>query len=152
MKQHSDIRSLLLPWIERTLDEQGQELVGDHLGGCSSCRQYFEMMSLALLPASNPGQDTLVPDPYLPTRVKALVEQSLSDSRSRKSTAVRWALRTAAFLVAVVFGVYLGEKLSYQTSTVTDQHIIAEYAESIQASGIGDRWQSVAQSAEEGSK
>lgn len=53
------------------------------------------------------------------------------------------------FLIAVVFGIYLGERLSYQSSTVTEQNLIAEYSESFEVGGIADRLQSVAQIAVE---
>ncbi|MBF8296356.1 MAG: hypothetical protein HW389_2901 [Bacteroidetes bacterium] len=49
------------------------------------------------------------------------------------------------FLIAVVFGIYLGEELSYRPSTVTEQNLIAEYSESFEMGGIADRLQSVAQ-------
>ena len=93
-----------------------------------------------------------MPDPYLPTRVRALAEQSQFGSHPKSGLVVRWSLRTAAFAVAVVLGILMGERLASSSSTLTDQRIIAEYSESIQTSDIGDRWQSVAQSTEEVSK
>jgi len=47
------------------------------------------------------------------------------------------------FLIAVIFGIYLGESLSYQPSTVTEQNLIAEYSESFLVGGIADRLQSI---------
>ena len=93
-----------------------------------------------------------MPDPYLPTRVRALAERSQFDSHPKSGFVVRWSLRSAAFAVAVVLGILMGERLASPSSTLTDQRIIAEYSESIQTSDIGDRWQSVAQSTEEVSK
>ena len=148
VKRHSHIRSLLLPWIELTLNEDQQQLVEEHLKACSFCRQYFDVMSLALLPSPDHSQDALLPDPYLPTRVKAMASQSGAEARRGKSV-VLWTLRFAMFLIAVVFGIYLGERLSYRSSTVTEQNLIAEYSESFEVGGIADRLQSVAQIAVE---
>ena len=144
VKRHSHIRSLLLPWIELTLKEDQQQLVEEHLKACSFCRQYFDVMSLALLPSPDHSQDALLPDPYLPTRVKAMASQSGAEARMGKNVFL-WTLRSAMFLIAVVFGIYLGESLSYQPSTVTEQNLIAEYSESFLVGGIADRLQSVAQ-------
>lgn len=144
MKQHSHIRSLLLPWIELTLNEDQRQLVGEHLKECSFCRQYFDVMSQALLPSPDVSQDTLQPDPYLPTRVKAMADQSGAAARKRKNVVALWTLRSALFVIAVVFGIYLGEGLSNQPSTVTEQNLIAEYSALFEAGGIADRLQSVA--------
>ena len=148
VKRHSHIRSLLLPWIELTLKEDQQQLVEEHLKACSFCRQYFDVMSRALLPSPDHSQETLLPDPYLPTRVKAMARQSGAEARRGKSVGL-WTLRSAMFLIAVVFGIYLGERLSYRPSTVTEQNLIAEYSESFEVGGIADRLQSVAQTSVE---
>lgn len=145
MKLHSHIRSLLLPWVELTLNEDQQQLVEEHLRQCSFCRQYFDVMSRALLPSPDLSQDTLLPDPYLPTRVKAMASQSGAEARRGNHVVALWTLRSAMFLIAVVFGIYLGERLSYQPSTVTEENLIAEYSESFEVGGIADRLQSVAQ-------
>ena len=145
VKRHSHIRSLLLPWIELTLNEHQQQLVEEHLKACSFCRQYFDVMSRALLRSPDRSQDALLPDPYLPTRVKAMASQSGAEARRGKNVVALWTLRSTMFLIAVVFGIYLGESLSYQPSTVTEQNLIAEYSESFLVGGIADRLQSVAQ-------
>lgn len=152
MKQHSQIRSLLIGWIDRSLSEQQRRSIEDHLTECSPCRQYFETMSQALLPSSNPPQPSLIADAYLPTRIKSLADHSTSEAVTRRVAISRWTFRTAAFSVAVVFGVYLGEKLSYETTTVTDQNIIAEYSTSLETSGIEGRLQTVTQATGEESK
>ena len=149
VKRHSQIRSLLLPWIELTLNEDQQQLVEEHLKECSLCRQYFDVMSRALLPSPDRSQDTLLPDPYFPTRVKAMASQSGAEARRGKNVVALWTLRSAMFLIAVVFGIYLGERLSYRPSTVTEQNLIAEYSESFEVGGIADRLQSVAQTSVE---
>ena len=143
MNQHSDIRSLFLPWIEQKLSQQLAQQLEEHLRGCNSCRKYFDTMSAALLPGAS-SQSGLVPDPYMPTWIRARAKESISVSSSGKDIVVRWSLRTVVFAAAIVVGVYMGEKLSYQPSVVTDQHIISEYSNYLGGSGIGERWQTVA--------
>jgi predicted anti-sigma-YlaC factor YlaD len=146
VKQHADIRSLLLPWVEQKLDQQSAQDVEEHLGECSSCKEYFEVMSIALTPSALP-QDGLSVDPYLPARIRAHAAPSLS--LSGRDLLVRWSLRTAVFAAAIVVGVYMGEKLSYRSTTVTDQRVISEYSDYLGGVGIGDRWQTVALVSEE---
>ena len=151
MKQHSDIRFLLLPWIERKLDQQLAQEVEAHIQECSSCRDYFNTLSSALLPGAA-LQSGLASDLSLAARIRARAEGALSVPLSGKDIAVRWSLRTAAFAAAIVVGVYMGEKLSYQPSVVTDQHIISEYSNYLGGSGIGERWQAVTLTSEGASK
>ncbi len=151
MKQHSDIRSLFLPWVEQKLNQQLAREVEEHLRGCDSCRNYFETMSAALLPGAS-SHGGLVPDPYVPTRIRARAKESASVSSSGKDVVVRWSLRTVVFAGAVLVGIYMGEELSYQPSVVTDQRIISEYSNYLGESGIGDRWQTVALTSEVVSK
>lgn len=152
MKQHSHIRSLLLPWIELRLNDRDRQLVGEHLKECQSCRKYFETLSSALLPAPEAMRNTLAADPYLPTRIRALVDSSAQPTPGPKVLIARWVLMSAAFAAAVFCGAFLGERLSYTTTTVTEQNVIAEYSESLVVGGIADRLQSVAPSSAEVSK
>jgi hypothetical protein len=143
---------MLLPWLELKLDEPERLEVEEHLKDCGECRQYFEKMSRVLLPASTSPKDSLEADPYLVTRVLAIGRGRATAVPGTAELIRRWALRSALFAVAVVTGVYMGEKLSYQPTVITDQKIVAEYSAVLDASGIGDRLQTVAQSSGEVSK
>jgi predicted anti-sigma-YlaC factor YlaD len=151
VKQHTDIRSLFLRWFEEKLKLPEAQRLEEHLKECSSCRAYFDTMSSALLPKAS-LQEGLVPDQYMPARIRARAIASGSARLSGREIVVRWSLRTAAFAVAIVVGVYMGEKLSYQPSVVTDQHIISEYSNYLGGSEIGERWQSIALTSEAVSK
>jgi len=151
VKQHSDIRSLFLSWFEQKLSPPLAQELAEHLKECNSCKAYFDTMLAALLPQES-VEEGLVPDPYMPTRIRARAITSGPAPLSGKDIIVRWSLRTVAFAVAIVVGVYMGEELSYQPSVVTDQHIISEYSNYFGGSGIGDRWQSVALTSEAVSK
>lgn len=152
MKRHPHIRSQLLPWLELTLKERERSQVQEHLKECDGCRQYFETMSGVLLPKSTSPGELLEADPYLVTRVKAIGREGVRSAPGPIVLVRRWALRSALFAVAVVLGVYMGEKLSYRPTVITDQKIIAEYSSVLDASDIGDRLQTVAQSSGEASK
>ena len=152
MTHHSHIRSLLLAWLELSLDAQQQQLVEEHLKGCESCRKYFDAMSAVLLPPQESSPNALVADPYLPTRIRAMAESSGRQLNGVKGVVARWVLRTVMFAMAVVFGIYMGEQLSYRTSVLTDQNIITEYSESLEVGGIADRLQTIAQANTEVSK
>lgn len=102
-------------------------------------------MSVILLPSQDSTQKTLVADPYLSTRIRAMAESPDRQPNGVKGVVARWALRTVMFVMAVVFGVYIGEQLSSRTSAVTDQNIITEYSESLEVGGIADRLQTIAQ-------
>ena len=142
MKQHSEIRSLFLPWFEQKISQQPARELEEHLKGCSACGQYFDTMSAVLLPGAS-SQGRLVPDQYMPSRIRAQAKEALSVSLSGRNIVVRWSLRTVVFAAAIIFGVYMGERLSYQSSVVTDQRIISEYSGYLGESGIGERWQTV---------
>jgi predicted anti-sigma-YlaC factor YlaD len=151
VKQHSEIRSLFLSWFEADLSQPMAQELEEHLRECSSCREYFDALSAALLPKAS-VQGRLTTDPFMPARIRALAMESASAPVSGKDMVVRWSLRTVAFAVAIIVGVYMGEQLSYQPSVVTDQHIISEYSNYLGGSGIGERWQSVALTGEAVSK
>ncbi len=152
MKRHSHIKSLLLPWLELTLDAHQQQLVEEHLKECALCRKYFDTMSVTLLPSRDSSPHTVVADPYLPTRIRAMAESSRGEAHRVKGIVARWAFTTVMFVTAVVFGIYMGERLSYRTSVITDQNIITEYSESLEVGGIADRLQTVAQTNTEATK
>ena len=152
MKHHSHIRSLILPWLELTLDAQQQQFVEEHLKECAACRKYFDSMSVVLLPSQVSSPNVLSADPYLPTRIRAMAESRDREPDGVKGIVARWVLRTIMFVMAVVFGIYMGEQLSYGTSPVTEQKIITEYSESLEVGGIADRMQTIAQTNTEVSK
>ena len=87
----------------------------------------------------------LAADPYLPIRVKALAAERSAHGGIREMAALRWTWRTAAFVLAMLLGIYIGESLSYRPPQITDHHILYEYSNSFWDSGIESRWQTVSQ-------
>jgi predicted anti-sigma-YlaC factor YlaD len=149
VKRHPHIQSFFLPWLELTLDVQQQRLVEEHLKECSVCQKHFDAMSVVLLPSKESPPNVLLADPYLPTRIRAMAESAGRQPIGVKGIVGRWALMSVMFVMAVVFGIYIGERLSYRTSTITEQSIITEYSESLEVGGIADRLQTIAQASTE---
>lgn len=145
MKEHSKIQSLVLAWIEDTLDSGRRGEVAHHLAACKMCRRYFEAISAALLPSAAKVERGLSADPFLPVRIKALAAERSGEGRLREGSTLQWTWRTVAFVLAVILGVYMGEHLSYQAPQVTDRHIVYEYSDSFWDSGIEGRWQTLSQ-------
>ena len=149
MKQHSEIQSDVLAWIEGTLDAGRRDAIAHHLVECADCRRYFERISVSLEPSARQMELMLSADPYLPVRVRALAAERSADGGSRDGTALRWTWRTAAFVLAMLLGIYIGESLSYRSPQLTDHHIVYEYSNSFWDSGIETRWQTISQVAVE---
>jgi predicted anti-sigma-YlaC factor YlaD len=82
VKRHSHIQSLLLQWLELTLDARQQQLVEEHLKECALCRKYFDTMSVILLPSRDSSPLTVVADPYLPTRIRVMAKSSSGEARA----------------------------------------------------------------------
>ena len=152
MKFHSHIRSLYLPWVENRLSDADRNLVTKHLEECASCNDYYGKLSAALLPSNEDSRVPLMADPFLSTRIRALVDSKTERPQGAKAVVGRWTLTTAIFAAAICCGVYIGEKLSYRTTAVVDQNVIPGYLESLETGGIADRLQSIAQSNVEVSK
>lgn len=145
MIHHSQIKSDVLAWIEGTLESGRRDAMAHHLAECPDCRRYIEMLSASLVPSVIPAEMKLVADPYLPTRVKALAAERRAHGGIREGAALRWTWTTAAFVLAMLLGIYIGESLSYRPGQITDRHIISEYSNVFWDSGIESRWQTISQ-------
>ena len=144
MNQHSTIRALLLARLEHQLSTGQQRDLENHLQTCSSCSRYHETLTKFLEPGQEAPSPVLSPDPYLPTRIAALSGHAISNEQLRDHRALRWARTSVAFLLAIAFGIYIGESLSTRSVNLTEQRIITEYSETLDVGGIGDRLQTVA--------
>ncbi|HTY36325.1 MAG TPA: zf-HC2 domain-containing protein [Bacteroidota bacterium] len=151
MDSHSHTRSLLLRWMEQSLSSQDRLLLEQHLEECAACRQYFESMSQALTPSRTDRTRSIAADPYLPTRIRAMMSEA-GKARSTGARLVRWGLTSAAAVLAVLCGAFLGEKLSSGTSALAEQNLLTAYQVTVETGGIADRLQTIAQAATEVSK
>jgi anti-sigma factor RsiW len=149
VKEHYQIQTDVLAWIEGTLDANRRSVIARHLEECAGCRRYFETVSAALEPRAAKAEPLLAADPYLPVRVRAIAAGQGGRESSRHEVTLRWTWRTAALVVAMLLGIFIGESLSYRTPQITDHHIVYEYSNSFGDSGIESRWQTISLAAGE---
>lgn len=149
MIHHSEIQSDVLAWIEGTLGDGRRGAIAHHLSECAECRRYFQTLSASLKPSAVRTEKMLDADPYLPIRVKALAAERRGQRGLRGELALRWTWRTAAFVLAMLLGIFIGESLSYRPQEITDHHIVYEYSNVFWDSGIESRWQTISQVAGE---
>jgi anti-sigma factor RsiW len=149
VKQHAEIQSEALAWVEGKLDAGRRSVIAHHLEECPDCRRYFETLSVSLVPTGTRPVMILAADPYLPVRVRAIAAERAAQAEFRDGAALRWTWRTAAFVLAMLLGIFIGESLSYRSPQVTDHHIVYEYSSSLWDSGIESRWQTISQVAVE---
>ena len=127
---------------EGMLNPEERREIQRHLKECTECRTFFEKMSL-LLDARDPSLlPTLEPDPFLPTRIRALQESRPATGGFRR--AVGWArlsLASLAVLAAALSGVYLGAGLSTASRSVDDSEIIGAYYEAFSPTEFASGWE-----------
>ncbi len=142
---HHQIKSLFLRHSEGKLKGEERLLVESHLTGCSGCRQYYEQLSGVLTVKGRFQLSHLEPDPFLPTRVAALVEeQRRKPVRSPLAAAVRVSFAAALMAGAVMLGVSLGDGLAplQQNHGGSDEYL-SSYYEAISQQGFATTWTSV---------
>lgn len=142
---HHHMKSLFLRYSEGKLTEEERVSVEGHLAGCPECRRYYERLSEVLTPGGNFQLPQLEPDPFLPTRVAALVEeQRRKPMRSPLAAAVRVSFAAALMAGAVMLGVSLGDGLAplRQDQEGSDEYL-SSYYEAISQQGFATTWTSV---------
>ena len=165
-------------WEEERLDTEERRVIQRHLQDCESCGDYYEKMS-ALLDTTNPSLlPHLEADPFLPTRVRAIVDAGVPVTGTGVPAASRDALtgehvpagraakapaasygRAAAWLrvsvagamtvTAIVTGVYLGRGLAKTQSTNGDAEIVTAYYEAVAQTEFAGDWGDVIEEKEE---
>jgi anti-sigma factor RsiW len=142
---HHQMKSLFLRYSEGKLADEERLSVEGHLAGCSDCRQYYEWLSDVLSPKGRFELPQLEPDPFLPTRVAALVgERRRKDARHPLLAATRVSFAAALLMGAVTLGIYLGDGLapSQQYPQGSDE-VFSSYYEAIAQEGFATSWTSV---------
>lgn len=142
---HHQMKSLFLRCSEGKLAEQERLSVEGHLAGCSDCRQYYERLSDVLTPGGRFELSQLEPDPFLPTRVAALVgERRKRDVRHPLLAATRVSFAAALLMGAITLGIYLGDGLApSELSPQGSDEVFSSYYEAIAQEGFATSWTSV---------
>lgn len=113
-------------WQEGKMSRVRQLEVESHLTKCDQCRtsydqaqRLFDANSLRFLPH-------LSPDPFLPTRIRAHVEDR-PERAEQRAPWYQWALTSIGIAAAVWVGVQLGSGLSQDPTSVTDEQLASAY-------------------------
>jgi len=139
-------------WNENRLEAEERREIQRHLKGCVDCRQYFEKMSLLLDQHDPSFLPHLEPDPFLPTRIRALAEGGEVVERENLRRAVGWlrlSVASALTLVAVTTGAYLGLGLSATNGSADDSEIIAAYYDAFSQSEFASGWDDLVENGQE---
>lgn len=146
---HEWIIASYLAWDEDRLDPAERRKIQRHLEECTNCRAYFEKMSLLLDTLDPSLLPALEPEPYLPTRIRALADRKGTTGLRRAVAWARVSLATFAVVVAAFSGVYLGASLTTAQSSVDDSEIIGAYYEAFSPSEFMDGWEDLFENGEE---
>ena len=121
-----------------------QEQVDRHVAECESCRAAYALLSRTLLPGPAPQRVTA--DPYLPTRIRAIVGQR--PAGRRLAPVLRWSFASVALGAALVLGILLGQDISsvQRSDGSTSSDLVSEFASSLSNADLGDRWFTVVSS------
>ena len=156
------VKNLFLAWSESTLGDGECHRVDAHLETCDDCRIYFEHMSAFL---DRPGEDdlpSLEPDPYLPTRIRALADaRALAGARARAEAVGgvpvatrrgRWVTMSAMTLMlalAITIGVRFGIELATPGEAIGETDLIEAYYEAVFQPGVSDNFDTLFENGEE---
>lgn len=142
------VHKMYLDWSEDRLSAKQRGAVEEHLQDCPACREYFRNMSVIFSEKADlSALPTLQPDPYLPTRIKALggKEAGRSSRRERQwAGAFRWAFSALALSLAVLTGVYLGKGLAAAAAQpYSEAQLLGEYYQAFVQQSYSEAWESL---------
>lgn len=141
---HPQTIDRFLAFTEGRLSDAARTSVEQHLASCSSCRDSYALLRHATANAAQPPH--IQPDPHLPGRIRAIVDQRAHGLGPSWVPALRWSAISFGIGVAVVMGIVLGRGLSQGTAaggTTTDD-LVSVFAASITSADPGDQWSSAA--------
>jgi predicted anti-sigma-YlaC factor YlaD len=155
MKQdNKHIKSKFLEWSEGSLSKGEMIEIEQHLSGCSDCKKYFDLMIKLVSPDTKNNLKELEPDPFLPTRIKAIVDTEKKDFSSKPvMTYLRWFFITLVSSLAIFLGIMLGQglynsKQNYNSSS----SIVSDYYQVYSQEGLSNNFESVISTGQENKK
>lgn len=123
MSKH--VKKQFVEWLENTTSRKDE--IGRHLQECEDCRLYYEKMKNLLDPGLIAGLPVLRPDPFLPTRIHALVAEKKRSNAKEIFVIARLSLQGLAFILALVVGIVLGKAISVQPTDNKTNEIVSVY-------------------------
>lgn len=141
--KHEDVKNLFQDWTEGRVDDKTRPEVQEHLDTCDECRTYFEKMAFLLEKPDPALLPRLEPDAFLPAKVRALSERRRTPAAGKRFALARLSFVSAAFVIAVAAGVFLGTGLSKASYSSEETEIVEAYYEAFSQSGFADDWENV---------
>lgn len=141
---HKTAKDKCLEWIEDGLDAEERRVVQQHLDECGECLKYYERISLVVERPQTALLPRLTPDPFLPSRVRALSEERRV-ARGRRGT-VGWARLSVAgamLILAAAAGIYLGNGFYASTRSAEDVELADAYYEAFSPSDFSGVWENL---------
>jgi predicted anti-sigma-YlaC factor YlaD len=141
--EHKIAKDKCLDWIAGSLSTEERRIVQQHLDECGECRTYFERVSLLVESPHTTLLPHLTPDPFLPSRIRALAEERRAAARDRRS-AVGWVRVSAAgamLILAAAAGIYLGNGFYANTRSAEDVELADAYYEAFSPSDFSGVWE-----------
>ncbi|MCK5572438.1 MAG: hypothetical protein KAJ12_06740 [Bacteroidetes bacterium] len=137
------VTDLFVDWKEGRLSGKRQAHVESHLQRCDQCRRsynearlLFDSTTLQILPR-------LSPDPYLPARIRALVEHGHRRDEKRVPR-YQWALTSIGIAAAIWLGIQLGAGLSEDPDSVSDTELASAYYQAFSQEEPAEEWEQAA--------
>ncbi len=135
------VKYLFQDWLENKLDVQNRKKVEVHLEDCEACRMYYKQLSTIINQPELSSLKDLQPDPYLPTRIKSVLDKEISDDSYFKSFhLLRWIITTGVLIVAFGMGIFLGNELYTSFRKQVENELISAYYEALSQDTISDRF------------
>jgi predicted anti-sigma-YlaC factor YlaD len=164
--KHKAARNQFQAWREARLDEPARRRLEAHLSDCRACRSYFETMS-AWLDTPDPADlPRLQPDPFLPTKIRAIVDgrRRAAERAAIKNEApgmmaggpvalgivasigrLNLTVMTTLLVLAAAIGIYFGRTLSTDATQLaavqySDSDLVSDFYDAFSASAADDVW------------
>lgn len=144
IRNDEHIKSKFLDWFESRLSEVEMHKIEEHLSECSECKNYFELMQDLTSPSIQKGLNELEPDPFLPTRIKAIVNGEKNEAKSKHVLSfLRLLFFSLASSAAILIGIMLGQGLyNSKQSYQNNQSIVSAYYQVYSQEGLSDNFES----------
>ena len=143
-RRNEHIKSKFLEWSEGKLSDAEKDKIEHHLSECNECQTYFEAMNEIFKPDTESNFPVLEPDPFLPTRIKAIVKSEKEIVQHKPAVSyLRWLFVTLASSVAIFIGVMLGQGLyNSKQSSQNNQSVVSAYYQVYSQEGLSDNFES----------
>ena len=155
MKQHhKHIKSKFSDWSDGNLPGTEMNEIEQHLSACTDCKKYFDLMSDLVSPDSKTILKELEPDPFLPTRIKAIAGNGVKHSGSKPAISrSRWMFITLASSLAILLGIMLGQGLYNSRQNYNSSNsIISAYSQLYAHESLSDHFESAISNRQENKK